>query len=84
MLIILHGFTDRRTGRAGNHGYAYTFMTPDQGKYAVDIIKALELSIAPVPKELTDLWEEFKKQAEAVCIAIMLKFAGIISIKCRS
>ncbi|KAK2147639.1 hypothetical protein LSH36_543g00013 [Paralvinella palmiformis] len=54
-----------RTGRAGNHGYAYTFMTPDQGKYAVDIIKALELSIAPVPKELTDLWEEFKKQAEA-------------------
>lgn len=54
-----------RTGRAGNHGYAYTFMTPDQGKYAFDIIKALELSGAPVPKELTNLWEEYKKQAEA-------------------
>lgn len=36
-----------RTGRAGNKGFAYTFITPDQGKYAYDINKALELSDNP-------------------------------------
>lgn len=56
-----------RTGRAGRHGYAYTFITPTQGKYAGEIIKALEQSSAPVPPELHELWEGFKKEAEAVC-----------------
>jgi ATP-dependent RNA helicase DDX46/PRP5 len=32
-----------RTGRAGNKGFAWTFITPEQGKYANDIIKASEL-----------------------------------------
>lgn len=31
-----------RTGRAGNKGYAYTFITPEQGRYSADVIKALE------------------------------------------
>lgn len=53
-----------RTGRAGNKGYAYTFITPDQGQCAPDIIKALELSNNPVPKELQTLWETFKTEAE--------------------
>uniref|UniRef100_A0A8C9ZE73 Probable ATP-dependent RNA helicase DDX46 n=1 Tax=Sander lucioperca TaxID=283035 RepID=A0A8C9ZE73_SANLU len=41
-----------RTGRAGNKGFAYTFITEDQVRYAGDIIKALELSGSPVPSEL--------------------------------
>jgi ATP-dependent RNA helicase DDX46/PRP5 len=53
-----------RTGRAGNKGYAYTFITPDQGQHASDIIKALELSGNPVPKELQNLWDTFKAEAE--------------------
>jgi ATP-dependent RNA helicase DDX46/PRP5 len=32
-----------RTGRANNKGYAWTFVTPEQGRYANDTIKALEL-----------------------------------------
>ncbi|XP_062261953.1 probable ATP-dependent RNA helicase DDX46 [Platichthys flesus] len=51
-----------RTGRAGNKGFAYTFITGDQVRYAGDIIKALELSSSPVPTELEQLWASFKDQ----------------------
>uniref|UniRef100_A0A672GCA4 Probable ATP-dependent RNA helicase DDX46 n=1 Tax=Salarias fasciatus TaxID=181472 RepID=A0A672GCA4_SALFA len=54
-----------RTGRAGNKGYAYTFITEDQVRYAGDIIKALELSGSPVPAELERLWSSFKDQQKA-------------------
>lgn len=53
-----------RTGRAGNKGFAYTFITPDQGQHAADIIKAFELSENPVPHELQKLWEDYKTDAE--------------------
>ncbi|XP_072001959.1 probable ATP-dependent RNA helicase DDX46 [Engystomops pustulosus] len=54
-----------RTGRAGNKGYAFTFITEDQARYAGDIIKALELSGTAVPQELEKLWSEFKEQQKA-------------------
>ncbi|CAK6957311.1 probable ATP-dependent RNA helicase DDX46 [Scomber scombrus] len=54
-----------RTGRAGNKGFAYTFITDDQVRYAGDIIKALELSGSPVPPELEKLWGSFKDQQKA-------------------
>uniref|UniRef100_A0A8C6T008 Probable ATP-dependent RNA helicase DDX46 n=1 Tax=Neogobius melanostomus TaxID=47308 RepID=A0A8C6T008_9GOBI len=54
-----------RTGRAGNKGYAYTFITEDQVRYAGDIIKALELSGSTVPPELEQLWASFKDQQKA-------------------
>ncbi|GCB77178.1 hypothetical protein scyTo_0021074, partial [Scyliorhinus torazame] len=54
-----------RTGRAGNKGYAYTFITEDQVRYAGDIIKALELSGNAVPIELEKLWDDFKEQQKA-------------------
>ncbi|XP_076606665.1 putative ATP-dependent RNA helicase DDX46 isoform X1 [Chaetodon auriga] len=54
-----------RTGRAGNKGYAYTFITEDQVRYAGDIIKALELSGSPVPPELEQLWASFRDQQKA-------------------
>ncbi|KAL4660015.1 putative ATP-dependent RNA helicase DDX46 isoform X2 [Arapaima gigas] len=54
-----------RTGRAGNKGYAYTFITEEQARYAGDIIKALELSGSPVPAELEQLWLNFKDQQKA-------------------
>ncbi|XP_019390275.1 PREDICTED: probable ATP-dependent RNA helicase DDX46, partial [Crocodylus porosus] len=54
-----------RTGRAGNKGFAYTFITEDQARYAGDIIKALELSGNPVPAELEKLWADFKDQQKA-------------------
>lgn len=54
-----------RTGRAGNKGFAYTFITDDQVRYAGDIIKALELSGSPVPPELEQLWSSFRDQQKA-------------------
>ncbi|XP_036279705.1 probable ATP-dependent RNA helicase DDX46 isoform X3 [Pipistrellus kuhlii] len=54
-----------RTGRAGNKGYAYTFITEDQARYAGDIIKALELSGTSVPPDLEKLWSDFKDQQKA-------------------
>uniref|UniRef100_A0A8D0GVT5 Probable ATP-dependent RNA helicase DDX46 n=1 Tax=Sphenodon punctatus TaxID=8508 RepID=A0A8D0GVT5_SPHPU len=54
-----------RTGRAGNKGYAFTFITEDQARHAGDIIKALELSGTPVPAELEKLWNDFKDQQKA-------------------
>ncbi|XP_055082590.1 probable ATP-dependent RNA helicase DDX46 [Periophthalmus magnuspinnatus] len=54
-----------RTGRAGNKGYAYTFITEEQARYAGDIIKALELSGSVVPPELEQLWASFKDQQKA-------------------
>lgn len=56
----------RRTGRAGNKGYAYTFITPDQERYSGEIIKALELSQNTVPEDVQKLWNEYKMKQEAV------------------
>lgn len=38
-----------RTGRAGNKGTAYTFITPEESQYATDLIRALENSGNIVP-----------------------------------
>nr|CAB3237083.1 probable ATP-dependent RNA helicase DDX46 [Phallusia mammillata] len=54
-----------RTGRAGNKGWAITFITPNQARYTGEIMKALELSGAKVPKKLEDLWLQFKNEQQA-------------------
>merc|ERR1719167_170580 len=54
-----------RTGRAGNQGYAWTFITPEQDWYSGDIIKALELSDSLVPQNLRDMFEVYKLRMES-------------------
>nr|KAG5704149.1 hypothetical protein BaRGS_009679 [Batillaria attramentaria] len=54
-----------RTARAGNKGFAYTFITPEQERYAGEIIRALELSESPVPDDLAKLWNDYKERAKA-------------------
>uniref|UniRef100_S4RU57 Probable ATP-dependent RNA helicase DDX46 n=1 Tax=Petromyzon marinus TaxID=7757 RepID=S4RU57_PETMA len=54
-----------RTGRAGNKGYSYTFITSEQERYSGDIIKALELSGTPLPPDLERLWTEFREKQKA-------------------
>ncbi|GLV39508.1 pre-mRNA processing factor 5 [Carabus blaptoides fortunei] len=54
-----------RTGRAGNKGFAYTFVTPEQERYAGDIIRAFELATISVPESLRNLWEAYKAKQEA-------------------
>lgn len=54
-----------RTGRAGNKGFAFTFITPEQSRYAGDIVKAFELASVTVPEQLRNLWETYKAKQEA-------------------
>ncbi|XP_066934547.1 probable ATP-dependent RNA helicase DDX46 [Clytia hemisphaerica] len=54
-----------RTGRAGNKGTAFTFLTYEQGRNAGDIMKAFEVSKVDVPEDVKTLWEVFKAEMEA-------------------
>lgn len=54
-----------RTGRAGNTGTAVTFLTPDQGRYAPDIAKALRQSNQPIPEPLQQLVDSFMENVKA-------------------
>ncbi|XP_053993125.1 probable ATP-dependent RNA helicase DDX46 [Hylaeus volcanicus] len=49
-----------RTGRAGNIGVAYTFLLPQEGDKAEDLIKALKQSQRPVPEQVQELADEFR------------------------
>ncbi|KAI8346199.1 P-loop containing nucleoside triphosphate hydrolase protein [Blakeslea trispora] len=53
-----------RTGRAGNKGTAYTFITPDQDRYAMDICKALKLSGQSIPPDLQALSDAFQNKVK--------------------
>lgn len=46
-----------RTGRAGEKGTAYTFITQEECQYAGDLIKAIENSGKSIPLELLKLDE---------------------------
>ncbi|PVU97459.1 hypothetical protein BB561_000555 [Smittium simulii] len=54
-----------RTGRAGNKGTAITFVTSDQGRYAIEIIKALQSSGVDVPRPLQDLADSFLESVKS-------------------
>ncbi len=66
-----------RTGRAGNKGFAYTFITPDQQRASGDIIKAMELSETPVPTELQTLWDQYKTKLAAVTTGLNYEISKI-------
>ncbi|KAJ2695088.1 pre-mRNA processing RNA-helicase [Coemansia sp. IMI 209128] len=57
-----------RTGRAGNKGDAYTFIAPDQDRYANEVVKALKLSGLTPPEDVQALanafWEKVKQGKE--------------------
>lgn len=54
-----------RTGRAGKTGCAWTFLTPEQGRYAGEIVRAFEMSGVPVPDDLNVLWSGYKATQES-------------------
>lgn len=49
-----------RTGRAGQRGTCITFITPEQERYAKDIVAALRASKVDVPPELESMASQFK------------------------
>jgi ATP-dependent RNA helicase DDX46/PRP5 len=54
-----------RTGRAGNKGTAYTFVSPSQKELIPDLVKALTLSKKPVPKDLRAFVNDIKAARKA-------------------
>lgn len=54
-----------RTGRAGNKGVCVTFITPEQEKFSVDIVRALEASTAFIPPELKAMSDKFLEKIKA-------------------
>ncbi|KAG4302844.1 hypothetical protein PCANB_000787 [Pneumocystis canis] len=54
-----------RTGRAGETGTAVTFITPEQDRYAADIVRALRISKANIPEDIQKLADEFIKKVKS-------------------
>ncbi|KAG5393816.1 hypothetical protein IGI04_023779 [Brassica rapa subsp. trilocularis] len=48
-----------RTGRAEQKGCAVTFISEDDAKYAPYLVKALELSLQPIPDDLKEIADSF-------------------------
>lgn len=51
-----------RTGRAGNIGVAYTFITPEESEKADDLVKALKQSGKQISQPLQQLADHFRIQ----------------------
>ncbi|VDD80400.1 unnamed protein product [Mesocestoides corti] len=51
-----------RTGRAGNKGVAFTFITPDQEKNSADLVKAFNVSGQMVPEDLYLMFQAYKER----------------------
>ena len=51
-----------RTGRAGNKGTAYTFVSPTQRDIIPDMVRALTSSGRPVPKDLRAIANSIKEE----------------------
>ena len=63
-----------RTGRAGADGTAWTFITPEQGQYAGDVIKAFEAQgIKKPPPSVEALWQKYKDARKLKGKTLMLK-----------
>ena len=54
-----------RTGRAGQKGSAYTFLTPEQDRYSIGIAKALRESGVEVPEPVKKLVESFDEKVKS-------------------
>jgi len=54
-----------RTGRAGNKGVAYTFISPDEAHYAEEILRVLEDSGQKIPQDLKALVRSYKEKLES-------------------
>lgn len=54
-----------RTGRAGETGTAVTYITPEQGMYAGDLVKALKKSEQTIPEDLKVLADEYVAAVKA-------------------
>uniref|UniRef100_A0A7E4VVU6 Probable ATP-dependent RNA helicase DDX46 n=1 Tax=Panagrellus redivivus TaxID=6233 RepID=A0A7E4VVU6_PANRE len=60
-----------RTGRAGNKGYAYTFLLPEgQERYAGEVVRAFETADVEAPAPVKALWEKYREDMRAQGIEV--------------
>uniref|UniRef100_A0A7E4UUW9 Probable ATP-dependent RNA helicase DDX46 n=1 Tax=Panagrellus redivivus TaxID=6233 RepID=A0A7E4UUW9_PANRE len=60
-----------RTGRAGNKGYAYTFLLPEgQERYAGEVVRAFETADLEAPAPVKALWEKYRADMRAQGIEV--------------
>lgn len=64
--------------RAGNKGFAYTFITKEQERFSGDIFRALDSSGVEVPSELETMWVRYRAKQAAVCFYSSYHFVHII------
>ena len=60
-----------RTGRAGRKGTAYTFLTPDEEKFAPDVAQALEMSGVEVPPDVKEMVEGTIRFGRLLCLIVL-------------
>lgn len=72
-----------RTGRAGNKGTCVTFLTPDQDRYALDIYKALQASLANIPADVKAMAEGASLLLALGDVSNLLTELRLFSILCR-
>ena len=53
-----------RTGRAGRKGNAVTFVSPEEDRYAGDLIQALQISGSDIPVGLQQMHLDFRKKVQ--------------------
>jgi superfamily II DNA/RNA helicase len=62
---LVFSFNLGRTGRAGNKGIAYTFISPEEDYLAEDILRVLEKSQQEIPDGLKKLVRGYKEKLES-------------------
>jgi len=72
MILFIFELTYCNYNRAGNKGFAYTLVSPDQERFAGDLIRALETSNVSVPESLRTMWLRYQAKQAAVNITNML------------
>jgi ATP-dependent RNA helicase DDX46/PRP5 len=66
-----------RTGRAGNKGYAYTFVLPSgQEKLAGEVCRAFETAGVEPPAELQEMWDLYREQMKAQGVEVHVGGGG--------
>lgn len=66
-----------RTGRAGNKGYAYTFLLPQgQERYAGEVCRAFENAGLEPPADVKELFTKWKEEQEAQGHKVILGGTG--------
>lgn len=66
-----------RTGRAGNKGWAYTFILPTgQEKISGEVCRAFETAGVKAPEDLQKMWEDYKTKMAAAGVEVHIGGGG--------